>query len=158
MKQEQKYNLKDKLKNERGFSTIKILFWLVVIGAGVVTGYKIIPVYNAQWKVQDTFEALSRNMADSSEIAIRNRLPELLRIKYLARGDVPDEFYKNIVIKADGGRVEISSEYDVTVWLMGPVEGVDPESAYSESDLKGMDKIRHKVRQDFHFEPYAKTP
>jgi len=146
------------MKDERGFSMIKILFWLALIGAGVVAGYKIIPVYNAQWKVQDTFTALSRNMANSSESAIRQRLPELLHIKYLAKGDVPDEFYENIVINTDGKGVEIFSEYDVTIWLLGPVEGVDPESEYVEVDLKGMDKIRHKARQDFHFEPYAKTP
>jgi len=146
------------MKAEQGFSTIKILFWLIVIGVAVMVGYKIMPVYNAYWKVQDTFEAVARNMADSSEREIRKRLPELLKIKYLAKGDVPDEFYKNIVIKADGGRVEISSEYHVTVWLLGPVETVNPDSDYEESDLKGMDRLRHKARRDFDFEPYAETP
>lgn len=150
--------MKHEVNNERGSSMIKLLFWLTVIGAVVLTGYKIIPVYNAQWKVQETFEAISRNMAGSSESKIRKRLPELLRIKYLARGDVPDEFYENIVIKADGGVVEIYSEYHVVVWILGPVEDVDPESDYVELDLKGMDKIRHKARHDFYFEPYAKTP
>lgn len=153
-----KNEMKHKQNSERGFSMIKFLFLLAIIGAVVVTGYKIIPVYNAQWKIQDTFEAVSRNMADSSESAIRKRLPDLLKIKYLAKGDVPDEFYENIVIKADGGQVEISSEYHVVVWLLGPVEDVDPESEYSELDLKGMDKLRHKARYDFYFEPYAKTP
>jgi hypothetical protein len=146
------------MKHEHGFSMIKLLFWLFVIGAGVMVGYKVIPVYNAQWKIQDTFEAVARNMADSSEREIRKRLPELLKIKYLARDDVPEEFYENIVIKADGRRVEISSEYGVTVWLLGPVEGVDPDSDYDESELKGMDRLRHKARQDFYFEPYAETP
>jgi hypothetical protein len=146
------------MKNEQGFSMIKLLIWLALIGAGVMAGYKIIPVYNAQWKVQDTFEALSRNMADETENKIRRRLPELLKIKYLAKGDVPDAFYENIIIKADGSRVEISSHYHVTVWLLGPVEDVDPDFEYTEADLKGMDKIRHKLRYDFDFEPYAKTP
>lgn len=153
-----KHDIKHELNSERGFSMIKFMFLLVILGSVVVSGYKIIPVYNAQWKIQDTFESLSRNMADSNEGAIRTRLPELLRIKYLAKGDVPDEFYENVVIKADGGRVEISSEYHVVVWLLGPVENVDPESEYSELDLKGMDKIRHKARFDYYFEPYAKTP
>jgi len=146
------------MKNEHGFSMIKVMFWLVLIGAGVLVGYKIIPVYNAEWKIQDAFEAVSRNMADKDEAAIRKRLPVLLKIKYLARGDVPQDFYDNIVINADGGRVEISSEYHVTVWILGPVEGVDPDSEYVEADLKGMDKVRHKVRRDFDFKPYAKTP
>ncbi len=146
------------MKNEQGFSMIKIMFWLVLIGAGAMVGYKIIPVYNANWKVQDTFDGLVRNMADESEGAIRKRLPDLFRIKYLARGDLPEQFYENLVIEADGGRVKIHSEYDVTIWLLGPIEDVDSESNYEESDLKGMDKLRHKARQDFHFEPYAETP
>jgi len=146
------------MRNEQGFSMIKLMFWLAVLAALVISGYKIIPVYNAQWKVQDTFEALSRNMASQDEDKIRRRLPEVLKIKYLARGDVPQEFYDNLVINADGSKVEILSEYHVTVWLLGPVEGVDPDSDYAEEDLKGMDKVRHKLRQDFDFKPYAKTP
>ncbi|MCK5307868.1 MAG: DUF4845 domain-containing protein, partial [Zetaproteobacteria bacterium] len=124
------------MKNEQGFSMIKLLFLGAVIGFGVMAGYKIIPVYNAQWKIQDAFEALTRNMADKDETRIRRRLPDLLKMKYLAHGDVPQEFYDNIVISADGGQVEISSEYHVTLWLLGPVEGVDPDSEYDESDLK----------------------
>lgn len=146
------------MKHEQGFSMIKMMIWLVLIGFGAMVSYKIIPVYNAHWKIQDTFESVARNMADDSEIKIRKRLPDLFHIKYLARGDVPKEFYDNIVINAEGGKVEIYSEYDVTVWILGPVEGVDPDSAYEESELKGMDKLRHKARQDFHFEPYAETP
>lgn len=146
------------MKHEQGFSMIKVMVWLVLIGAGVLVGYKIIPVYNANWKIQDTFESVTRNMADASESDIRKRLPDLFHIKYLAPNDVPQEFYDNIVIRADGGKVEISSEYDVTVWILGPVEGVAPDSDYKESELKGMDKIRHKARRDFHFEPYAETP
>jgi len=150
--------LKNDVKSERGFSKIKLLFWLTVIAVGVVIGFKIIPVYNANWKVQDAFEAISRNMADSTEEKIRKRLPELFKIKYLAHGDLPKEFYDNIVVKADGGHVEISSEYHVTVWILGPVKDVNPNSEYDEADLKGMDKIRHKLRFDFDFEPYAETP
>jgi hypothetical protein len=146
------------MKNEQGFSMIKLLFWGAVIGFGVMAGYKIIPVYNAQWKIQDAFEAISRNMADKDEKRIRERLPTLFQLKYLAHGDVPQEFYDNIVISADGGQVEISSEYHITLWLLGPVEGVDPDLEYDEADLKGMDKIRHKLRHDFDFEPYARTP
>jgi len=146
------------MKYQSGFSMIKILFWILVIGSAVVVGYKIIPVYNAYWKAQDTFEAISRNMADGSERDVRRRLPEVLKIKYVLPGDLPDEFYKNIVIKADGNSVEISSKYHVTVWIIGPVQSVSPDSDYQEIDLKGMDKLRHKLRYDFDFEPHAKTP
>jgi len=53
--------------------------------------------------------------------------------------------------------VKISSYYHLTVWLIGPVEGVDPESDYDPKDLKGMDKLRDKLRKDFEFEPYASS-
>jgi len=146
------------MKNEQGFSMFKMMFWGAIIGAGVVYAYMIIPVYNAYWKVQDTFEGVSRSMAGSSEGEIRARLPDLFHVKYLAAGEVPNEFYDNLTIKSDGGHVEISSSYHVTVWLLGPVEGVDPNSNYEEKDLKGMDKLRAKLRQDFDFKPYAETP
>jgi len=146
------------MKNEQGFSIIKMMFWGAIIAAGVVYGYMIIPVYNAYWKVQDTFKGVSHSMSDSSESRIRARLPDLFHIKYLAPGEVPDEFYDNLEIKAENGRVEISSFYHVTVWFIGPVEGVDPTSDYKDKDLKGMDKLRARLRQDFDFEPYAKTP
>jgi len=146
------------MKYEQGFSMIKMMFWGAILGAAVVYAYMVMPVYNAYWKVQDTFEGVSHSMADASEEAIRTRLPDLFKVKYLAPGDLPQTFYDNLQIKADGGRVEISSSYHVTVWFLGPVEGVDPESEYEASDLKGMDKLRQKLRQDFDFEPYAETP
>jgi len=146
------------MRKEQGFSMIKMMFWGAIIGAGVVYGYMIIPVYNAYWKVQDTFDGVSHSMADSSESAIRRRLPDLFKIKYLASGEVPEEFYDNLEIKVENGSVEISSFYHVTVWFIGPVEGVDPNSDYEDKDLKGMDKLRARLRQDFDFEPYAKTP
>jgi len=146
------------MQHERGFSLIKFLFILSLLGGGVWYGWLIIPVYNAHWKVQDVFDSLSRNMANDSEEAVRARLPELFRIKYLYKNDVPQEFYDNIKIKADGGRVEVSSYYHIIIWPLGPVENVDPESDYDPKDLKGMDKIRDKLRLNYEFEPYAQTP
>lgn len=145
-------------QGEQGFSTIKLMLWLAVLACVVWVGYEVIPVYNANWKVQDAFDGVVRNMADANEADIRDRLPELYKIKYLEKSDVPQEFYDNLQIEADGNRVKISSRYHVTVWLYGPVQDVDPASEYSEADLKGMDKIRHKLRLDFDFEPYAETP
>jgi len=146
------------MNHERGFSMIRVLFFLAILGGGVWYGWLLIPVYNANWKVQDVFESVARNMSDESQEAVAVRLPELLKIKYLYHDDVPQEFYDNITIKADGDRVEVSSYYHVTIWPLGPVEGVDPNKEYNASDLKGMDKIRDKFRLDYDFEPYAETP
>ncbi len=146
------------MQHERGFSLIKFSFFLAVLAGVVWYGWLLIPVYNANWKVQDAFDAISRNMADADEAAIRRRLPELFKIKYIYHDDLPEEFYDNIEIKADGSRVEISSSYHVTIWPLGPVEGVDPESEYDPAELKGMDRIRDRLRIDLDFEPYAETP
>ncbi len=144
--------------DERGFSMIKLMFWLAALSGIIWYGWLLMPVYNANWKVQDAFDAISRNMADATESQVRRRLPELFKIKYIYHDDLPEEFYDNITIKADGGIVEISSYYHVTIWPLGPVEGVDPDSDYDPSELKGMDKLRDRLRLDFDFEPYARTP
>lgn len=146
------------MTDERGFSVFKLLLFLAVLAAGVIAGYKVIPVYNTYWNVQDAFDSLSRNMSDESVSAIRDRLPELLSVKYIKYDDLPPAFYDNLKIKADGNRVEISSHYHVTVWFLGPPESVDPDSDYKLSDVKGMDKLRLKARMDFDFEPHAETP
>lgn len=146
------------MKREAGFSMIKITFWLMLLAVVVWYGYILIPVYNTNWKVQEAFDSISRNMSDANEMAIRERLPDLFRIKYIDPRELSDEFHENLQINADGGRVEISSHYHVTVWPLGPVESVDPDEEYKEIDLKGMDKLRAKARLDFDFEPHAETP
>ncbi|HXH73119.1 MAG TPA: DUF4845 domain-containing protein [Mariprofundaceae bacterium] len=146
------------MRDERGFSLIKFLMLLAILAGGVWYGYNVLPVYNAEWKIQDAFDAISRDMTNSSEQDIRSRLPDLFHIKYLAYNDVPKEFYDNIRIDVSNGRVNISSSYHVTVWLLGPVQSVDPNSDYAPSDLKGMDRLRAKLRLDFDFEPHAETP
>jgi len=146
------------MHNERGFSVIKFLMLLAALAGGTWYGYIVIPVYNAEWKIQDTFETVARTMSDKSEKEIHQRLPELLRIKYLDQRDVPAEFFQNIQIQSENGRVTISSSYHVTVWPLGPVQSEDPNSDYDATGLKGMDLMRHKLRLDFDFEPYAETP
>jgi hypothetical protein len=137
---------------------VKLMFILAILGFGTWSTYLVLPVYSTYWKVQDAFEAMAHNMADKSVDAISVRMPEVFKIKYIASDDVPQEFYDNLVIKADGNRVELYSSYTVTVWLFGEVEGVDPDSEYDSGDIKGMDLLREKGRLDFAFEPYAETP
>lgn len=146
------------MQHQQGFSVIKMLFWLAILFAGVMYAYQVVPVYNAYWKVQDAFSGVVENMSADSEIDIRKRLPDLFRVKYLKQDDLPREFYDNLEIKADGNRVEISSFYHVTVWFLGPVTAVDPASDYDPEELKGMDRVRNRLRQDFDFEPHAATP
>jgi len=146
------------MRHQKGFSVVKLLFVLAVLAAGTVAAYKIIPVYNTYWKVQDTLESVSRNLSNQPANNIRARLPDIFHAKYIGYNDLPQEFYDNLQIEADGSKVEISSAYHVTLWLLGPLESVNPDEPYTAKDLKGMDKIRDKARLDFDFEPYAETP
>jgi len=146
------------MRYQKGFSVIKLLFVLAVLAAGTVAAYKIVPVYSTYWKVQDALDAVTRNLSGQPARRIRARLPDIFHVKYIAYNDLPQEFYDNLQIKVDGGRIEISSVYHVTLWLLGPLESTDPNEAYTAKDLKGMDKIRDKARLDFNFEPYAETP
>jgi hypothetical protein len=146
------------MRKQAGFSLIKLMFWLALLAGGVWYGYNVIPVYNAYWNVEDVFKSVSRDLANDDASEIRQRLPDIMHVKYIAPGDLPPEFYNNLEIKADGNSVDISSYYHVTVWLLGPVESVDPNSNYNKDDLRGMDRLRDKLRLNFEFEPHAKTP
>ncbi len=145
-------------QSESGFSVIKVLFWLVILGALISTGFQLLQIHQTNWKVQDVFDNISRKMADSSEDAIRGKLPILFKVGYISHDDVPEEFYDNLLIRFSKGRVEISSSYMETLWPLGRVENVDEEGTYDPLELTGMDYLRDKTRQDFYFEPYAKTP
>ena len=145
-------------QRESGFSMIKVLFWLVILAALSSVGFQLLSIHQTGWKVQDIFDNVSRKMADSSEENIREKLPQLFKVNYIYRKDLPEEFYTNILILRDGGRVEISSSYMDTLWPLGQVENVDEEGTYDPKELTGMDYFRDLTRYDIYFEPYAKTP
>lgn len=145
-------------RNERGFSMTKVLFWLIIFSLSAWQGLQILQVYQTSWKVQDVFEGITRNMATASEADIQKRLPTLLKIQFISRDDLPEEFYTNLRIKTGDGRVEIFTEYQMTIWPLGPVEAIDEDGTYDPKQLKGTDKLRDKTRLDFKFEPYAATP
>ena len=108
--------------------------------------------------MEDAFAGVARNMATASEMEIRQKLPTLLKMQYIAHDDLPEEFYQNLAIKIEDGRVEIFSRYQMTVWPLGRVENVDKDGTYAPDELTGMDILRDKTRLDFEFEPYAATP
>jgi len=139
-------------------SVIKLLFILALLSAGIWTAYNVIPVYNTEWDVQDAFDSIAKNLSGQSAAAIRTKLPDIFHAEYIAPHDLPTEFYDHLQIRADGRKVEISSSYHVTLWLLGPLESVNPDGNSTFSGLKGMDKLRDKARLDFDFKPHAVTP
>lgn len=144
-----------KIKNQAGFSVLKMFFWIVFIAAAFKAGYELIPVHYTAWKVDDAFQTISRTMSSSDEALIRARLPDILKAKYIAYHDLPQEFYDYLIIEADGGSVKISSEYHVTVWLLGqPAEAAQT----NDSMQAGWERLQTKGRFDFDFFPHAETP
>lgn len=141
----------------RGFGMLSLIFWLVVLGGAAWAGYKLFPPYYTYWEVQDLFEDIARNLSDQDATTIKRRLPELMRVDYIDRRDLPPDFWENLEIEADGGRVRIRSSYDVVVWLFGPVQDVDDPEDYDPEELHGLDILRDRARFVFHFEPHAET-
>ena len=146
------------MRHQQGFSVIKFLFVLALLGIGTWTAYNIVPVYNTYWKTQDALESVARNLTNLTPQRILAKLPDVFHVKYIGPNDLPQEFYDNLDIRKEDGRIDISSTYHVTVWLLGPLESVNPDEEYTDKDLKGMDKLRDKARVDFDFEPHAETP
>ncbi len=141
----------------RGFGMIRLLFWLAVIGGIALAGVRLVPPWYTYWKVQDLFDDVAGHLADRSPAEIRERLPELMDVKYLDRDDVPPAFWENLEIEGDGERVRIRSSYDVVVWMLGPVQDVDDPEDYDPKELHGLDVLRDRARIVLHFEPHAET-
>lgn len=142
-------------RREAGFSLFKMMFWLALIGFVLLNGALIAQAYYNNSKAQDIFESLADAMPKADASAVQAKMDVLFRLQYIARDDFPDAFYDELIINATGYGLEISSLYDVTIWPIGQVEGVDAAGAYEVDDLVGMDLYKHKFRIDLRFEPYA---
>ncbi len=144
-------------RHEQGFSTFKFLFWLALLGTIVWNGFLGFNAYYNNWKVEDVFTLLVENKASASEAEVRSQMQKLFGLKYISHKDFPEEFFDNLSIKTSGSIVEISSNYQVTLWPVGRVEETDEDGSYHPDDLNGLDILRDKLRVDLEFEPYAIT-
>jgi len=140
---------------EAGFSVIKLLFWLALIGFVVINGASLVKVYYVDAKVQGSFEELTRSMPVAAEPEIRAKMHEVFHVQYLDEKDLPDGFYDALQIHTTGHGFEISSSYHVTIWPFGSVKTRDEQGEYAPDDLTGLDILRHKTRIDLSFEPNA---
>jgi len=142
--------------SEQGFSVVKLLFWLAVLGFFIFNGFLVFHAYYTNGQVQHCFEGLVHNRtAHTGKLEARDKLDELFSVQYLEKDDLPAEFYDQLQIKVSGDMLEISSSYGVTVWPFGKVEHVDESGEYDPELLGGMDMLRDKTRIDLSFEPYA---
>ncbi|MDQ6989686.1 MAG: hypothetical protein Q9M19_07370 [Mariprofundaceae bacterium] len=136
----------------------KWLFWLVLIGSSVFVGAQVLPIYNNNMKIDNVFEGVARNLASGSAADARSRVLGLLAIQGVDREALPDTFIENLFVEKNNGKLQIGSEYHITLWLLGEPVSVDPDEEYKASDVEPMDKLRLRARMDFDFAPYQETP
>ncbi|MDX8404940.1 MAG: hypothetical protein R8K50_02165 [Mariprofundus sp.] len=140
---------------EQGYSLIKVMIWLVILGAVSWHGMKFVKVYYVSWKVQSMFDGIVEKMADADVADVRVRIPDLLKINYIDKGDLPVAFYDELQIVDEGLGINISSQYSETIWLLGDIIAVDENGDYDPDKLVGMDQWRDRARIVLNFSPHA---
>jgi len=133
-------------------------FLLGLIAAGVFVGGQVIPVYYNNMKIENVFEGVTTSLADQNVSKVKGRMFELLDIQNIDRKSLPKTFFENLEVTKDEGKLQVGSTYHIRLWLLGEPKSVNPDQDYKESDVKGMDKLRLKLRMDFDFAPFAETP
>ncbi|PCI03545.1 MAG: hypothetical protein COB79_00790 [Zetaproteobacteria bacterium] len=137
----------------------KVLFWFGLIGGSVLVAAQTIPVYYNNIKIENTFQGISQKLVQKSEADIRSRIRRLLNVQSVNLEVLPDTFFENLAIKKENGKFTLSSEYHVTVWVLGKPKDIEVDERYEEEqDISLIEKIKHSARIDFDFLPFAKTP
>ena len=137
----------------------KILFWLGLVGSAVLVAAQSIPVYYNNVKVENTFQGIVQNLVQQSEADIRNKIQKLMMIQSVNLEGLPDAFFENLIIKKENGKLTLSSQYDVTVWVLGEPEYMDADEIDEEGEnISWVDRIKQLARIDFDFMPFAETP
>ncbi len=136
----------------------KWVFWLGVLAAAVFVGGQVIPVYYNNLKIENVFEGVAKTYGTKPEARAKSRVRILFDIQSIDLEILPPDFFENLVVTKEGEKLQISAEYHVVLWLLGPPESIDPDKDYKESEVKPMDKLRLRARMDFDFAPYAETP
>ena len=136
----------------------KMIFWVGLIGGGVFVGAQVLPIYNNNMKLENVFEGAALNLASQSEANVKKRMLELFKIQGVDMAALPEGFINNLTIEKNNGKLQIGTEYHITLWLLGEPVSVDPEEEYAEKDVEPMDKLRLRARMDFDFSPYQETP
>jgi len=136
----------------------KLIFWLGLIGGGVFVGGQVFPIYYNNVKIDNVFEGIATNLVSASESDVRKRLRELLDVRGVDVKALPDDFLDNLEVIKENGKLKVSSEYHVIVWLLGEPVNMDFEQDYKESEIEPMNKLRLKARIDLDFYPSQETP
>ncbi|OIP99856.1 MAG: hypothetical protein AUK35_05805 [Zetaproteobacteria bacterium CG2_30_46_52] len=136
----------------------KLFFWVALIGSIVFVSAQVIPVKYNNMTIENVFEGAVSNLNTEPVAQVLPRLRVLLSRQNVDLKALPEEFFENLTVTKEDDKLTISSEYHVTIWLLGKPTSIDPDSEYLESDVEPMDKLRLKARLDFDFLPTRVTP
>jgi len=136
----------------------KFVFWFGLIGVGVFVGGQVGPAYYNNMKIDNIFEGVATNLVSLTEPDVRSRLNKLLKVQGVDIKDLPHAFSDNLEIIKEDGKLKISSEYHLIIWLLGEPVNMDLEQDYKESEIEPMNKLRLKARIDLDFYPSQETP
>ncbi len=136
----------------------KVIFWLGLIGGSVFVAAQVLPLYNNNMKIDNVFEGVAKNLASQSEADAKKRVLKLLKAQGVDMKALPEEFMSSLNVRKEDGKLQVSAEYHIVLWLLGAPESVDPDEEYKEADVAPMDKLRLRARMDFDFAPYQETP
>ncbi|MDQ6964423.1 MAG: hypothetical protein Q9M13_05830 [Mariprofundales bacterium] len=148
------------MRVQQGFSVVSLLVVLLVLAAMVDVGYQVIPIYNVKGSVESLFDSIVKNKPNLTEKQLKVKIPELMEVQYIdPNSDVPEEFFDNLVVVSEGGKMDLSTFYHQEAWLLGmPKPFEDPYLAEDEMELSFWEKMQVKARLDFDFEIAAHTP
>jgi len=102
-----------RLGGQHGGGRLKMILWLAILGSGVYTGIKVIPVLVNNFQFQDAIQSTARlaTVNRQSNDDVRAAV-----IKEAKEQEIPIQ-PSDIHVKGDNGNVEISADYSVTVDL-----------------------------------------
>jgi len=148
------------MRSQQGFSLINLMVVLALLAAIVDIGYQVIPIYNVKGSVQAMFDSMTAHQSKLTEKEVKAKLPEVMRIQYIDPDtDVPAEFFDNLVIVSEGGKLDMSTYYHQEAWLLGmPKPFADPYLAEDDMTLNVWQQLQVKARLDFDFDIAAHTP
>lgn len=99
---------------ERGGARLKAIVWLVILGAAGYVGFKVIPIYMANYQLQDKMQTEARFAT------VNHKTDEELRdviFREIRDRDIPARREDIQVLENTQRRVSVSVEYTVPVDL-----------------------------------------
>ncbi len=101
-------------ERERGGARLKAIFWLLLLAAGGYVAFKLVPIYLANYQLQDKLQAVARFAT------VNHRTDDELReviFREIQDRDIPAKRENIKILENSPRRVSVSVDYSVDVDL-----------------------------------------